>query len=149
MLKSMTRTKFIELYENLAAMVDEKLRQFVAREVKHMRIIYSETHGGLSQEKFADKVGIAWKTISNIEKGEQVPGVDTLNQIVTACDSNLAEFFSNVITRTELASIKLTDKDETRWIESLIRGLSNPKTRRIVQNSAESVSEFLALLEAQ
>lgn len=147
----MSRTRVIELYENLGTMIvdDAKLKEWVARELFHLRKTWMDANGYTSQEKFADLVGLPWKTIDNIENQRHTPGVDTLNHIVVACDSNLAEFFQRVVTRMELASIQRESREETALIEVLVKGLANPKTKKVVALTAEAVGEILSALESQ
>ena len=53
---------------------------------------------GLSQEKFAEKVGLSMRSISLLETGKQQPTLPTLNNIAKALDiktSELLELIEN------------------------------------------------------
>jgi DNA-binding XRE family transcriptional regulator len=131
----------------------EELLTWAAEHIQYLRKSYmfasKIAEDKISQEKFADRAGVEWRTIYNIENDHQEPGLWTLHKIVTAADSNLAEFCSQLVTRMELASIQRKSKDEQEWIQVLIRGLANPTTRKIVQHAAEHVADVLKYVEAQ
>jgi transcriptional regulator with XRE-family HTH domain len=46
---------------------------------------------GLSQEKFAEKVGLSMRSISLLETGKQQPTLPTLNRIAKALDIKTSE----------------------------------------------------------
>jgi DNA-binding XRE family transcriptional regulator len=143
--------KVVELLETVAAMVvtEEKLKWWLAREVRHLRENYSAAHGGLTQKEFAAHVGTDWKNIYNIEEQNHMPKVDLLNQIVAACESNLAKFFMDLFTRMELTEIERSNKEEAEMIFTLVKGLSNPVTKKFLGEAAKHVEEVLRLIEAQ
>ena len=128
---------------------EDKFKAWVGRELRHLRETYMDANGIKSQELFAERAGVPWSTIANIEDAIHCPRIDTLNLLVTTCDSNLAEFFAGLVNRMELAAIERKAKDETEWMATLAAGLSNPKTRRVVQGTAETVADFLSLLKSQ
>lgn len=155
--------KVIELFENFRIMQPlsvERLRVIVAREVRNLRERYMDTHlipskdkgkepKRMTLEEFGDHCGLTWKTIENIENEVYSTGVETLHQIVTACESNLAEFFSVVVTRAELEVINQTADQEFEIIQTIVKALSNSRTQAQVRTFAKNMSELLQLLEAR
>jgi DNA-binding XRE family transcriptional regulator len=128
---------------------DDRFNQWVARELKHLRMAWMDANEVSAKSEFAKRVGVDWKTIWNIEEQKHVPGVDMLHKIVTACDSNLAAFFALLITRMDMAAIERQNRDEAGWIETLVRGLSAPETRQAVEYYAATVRRALARIESQ
>ena len=126
----------------------------IARHIRHLRRSFMEAQSAktgtrMSLEKFSELARLPWKTIDNIENGRTWPGIHTLNRIVTACETDLGEFFGAMVTRDELESIQLHSKEEREWIDALISGLSHPKTRRFVAEAARTVTEWLQTLEKE
>ena len=48
---------------------------------------------GLSQE-LADRAGLHWTYLSDLERGRQTPTMDVVNRLARALDVTLAKFFS-------------------------------------------------------
>jgi transcriptional regulator with XRE-family HTH domain len=67
-----------------------KLRRTVARNLRRLR-----KKRGLSQEELADRAGLNRNYIGMIEREENAPTVDALEQIAKALDINAVELFSN------------------------------------------------------
>jgi transcriptional regulator with XRE-family HTH domain len=67
-----------------------KLRRTVARNLRRLR----RKHG-LSQEELADRAGLNRNYVGMIEREENAPTVDALEQIAKALDINAVELFSN------------------------------------------------------
>ena len=67
-----------------------KLRRTVARNLRRLR----QKHG-LSQEELADRAGLNRNYVGMIEREENAPKVDALEQIAKALDINAVELFSN------------------------------------------------------
>ena len=67
-----------------------KLRRTVARNLRRLR----QKHG-LSQEELADRAGLNRNYVGMIEREENAPTVDALEQIAKALDINAAELLSN------------------------------------------------------
>ncbi|HTF78906.1 MAG TPA: helix-turn-helix transcriptional regulator [Bradyrhizobium sp.] len=67
-----------------------KLRRTVARNLRRLR----QKHG-LSQEELADRAGLNRNYVGMIEREENAPTVDALEQIAKALDINAVELFSN------------------------------------------------------
>jgi transcriptional regulator with XRE-family HTH domain len=67
-----------------------KLRRTVARNLRRLR----QKHG-LSQEELADRAGLNRNYVGMIEREENAPTVDALEQIAKALDINALELFSN------------------------------------------------------
>jgi transcriptional regulator with XRE-family HTH domain len=67
-----------------------KLRRTVARNLRRLR-----QKRGLSQEELADRAGLNRNYVGMIEREENAPTVDALEQLAKALDINAAELFSN------------------------------------------------------
>ena len=67
-----------------------KLRRTVARNLRRLR-----QKCGLSQEELADRAGLNRNYVGMIEREENAPTVDALEQIAKALDINAVELFSN------------------------------------------------------
>jgi transcriptional regulator with XRE-family HTH domain len=67
-----------------------KLRRTVARNLRRLR-----QKRGLSQEELADRAGLNRNYVGMIEREENAPTVDALEQIAKALNINAAELFSN------------------------------------------------------
>jgi len=67
-----------------------KLRRTVARNLRRFR-----QKRGLSQEELADRAGLNRNYVGMIEREENAPTVDALEQIAKALDINAVELFSN------------------------------------------------------
>jgi transcriptional regulator with XRE-family HTH domain len=49
---------------------------------------------GLSQEELADRAGLHWTYLSDLERGRQTPTMDVVNRVARACRVTLADFFA-------------------------------------------------------
>lgn len=67
-----------------------KLRRTVARNLRRLR-----QKRGFSQEELADRAGLNRNYVGMIEREENAPTVDALEQIAKALDINAVELFSN------------------------------------------------------
>jgi transcriptional regulator with XRE-family HTH domain len=67
-----------------------KLRRTVARNLRRLR-----QKRGLSQEELADRAGLNRNYVGMIEREENAPTVDALEQLAKALDVNAAELLSN------------------------------------------------------
>jgi transcriptional regulator with XRE-family HTH domain len=67
-----------------------KLRRTVARNLRRLR-----QKRGLSQEELADRAGLNRNYVGMIEREENAPTVDALEQIAKALDINAVELLSN------------------------------------------------------
>jgi transcriptional regulator with XRE-family HTH domain len=67
-----------------------KLRRTVARNLRRLR-----QRRGLSQEELADRAGLNRNYVGMIDREENAPTVDALEQIAKALDINAVELFSN------------------------------------------------------
>ena len=67
-----------------------KLRRTVARNLRRLR-----KKRGLSQEELADRAGLNRNYVGMIEREENAPTVDALEQLAKALDINAAELLSN------------------------------------------------------
>ena len=48
---------------------------------------------GLSQERLAERSGLHWTYISDLERGQQTPTVDVMNRLARGLGVTLAKFF--------------------------------------------------------
>ena len=48
----------------------------------------------LSQERLAERSGLHWTYISDLERGQQTPTVDVVNRLARALNVTLAPFFA-------------------------------------------------------
>ena len=144
--------KCVELYENVGNVETKEerdLKDYLAATLDYTIQTYIKANGPMSQDDFAARTAehgekpILWRTIDNIIKGVHSPGVDTLNQIVLAADSNLAEFFSRMVTRMELVAIERNSEDERQIVVAYVRGLSDPRTEDVVRSVARHVTGLL------
>ena len=67
-----------------------KLRRTVARNLRRLR-----QKRGLSQKELADRAGLNRNYVGMIEREENAPTVDALEQLAKALDINAAELLSN------------------------------------------------------
>ena len=139
----------VETFRSMAMLPTEKLKDFVARELIGLRLNYMQAHEIETQDEFCEKVGADKRSVYNWEKAEHLPRVDELNAYVQACESNLAEFFSVLVKRADLAAIERKNVQEEGWLDALVKGLSHPETSKIVRQTAENVQIILKLLEAK
>lgn len=66
------------------------LRQALGRRIKELR-----RRLGITQEELADRAGMHWSYLSDLERGEQTPTLDMLNRLAHGLDVTLAEFFGS------------------------------------------------------
>ncbi|MFP5514655.1 MAG: helix-turn-helix domain-containing protein [Alphaproteobacteria bacterium] len=62
---------------------------------------------GLTQEQLADAVGKAVETISNIERGALLTGIDTLQRIAGVLDVSMVYFFEGVSDDPSVSRVRL------------------------------------------
>ena len=60
------------------------------------RVQAARRRAALSQEALAEQVGRTPESISNIERGKQLPNIETLAQLARVLDVPLAEFFEGL-----------------------------------------------------
>lgn len=96
---------------------------------------------GLTQEQLAEAIGKAVETVSNIERGHALTGIDTLQQISRVVGKPMAFFFEDVedertVSRTRLEAeeqlrtlIRLLDEDELPLAASLLAALTEFRRR--------------------
>jgi XRE family transcriptional regulator, regulator of sulfur utilization len=65
------------------------LRPALGARLKELR-----TQAGLSQEALAERAGMHWTYLSDLERGRQTPTMDLINRLARALGVTLAEFFS-------------------------------------------------------
>lgn len=58
-----------------------------------VRVKTARQSKSLTQEQLADAIGKAVETVSNIERGAMLTGIDTLRRIAQALEVPLAYFF--------------------------------------------------------
>lgn len=111
MVKSFSR------YQNAGHIMD--LKQHIGVRIREARL-----RKGLTQERFAEKLGKATETISNIERGQAFTGLETLQLISKVLGVRLGYFFDDfedtkrisrsraeLEMRAQLVLGKLTDKN--------------------------------------
>jgi len=67
-----------------------KLRQVVARNLRRLR-----QESGLTQEELADRAGLNRNYVGMIEREENAPTVDALEQLASALSVDPVSFFHN------------------------------------------------------
>ncbi len=95
----------------------KKLKQLIGirlQEARHQR--------GLTQEELAFKIGKTAESISNIERGIQLPSIETLADLVRELGIPLAEFLSDIPGQKRIPADRLRMETQLREIA---RGLSN------------------------
>lgn len=149
----MSTGKIPEMLHNMDAVGtnaerDTKLLKWVGRELNNLRISYCAAHN-MTMDQFAQRVGITKKHLYALFRAESSPGIDTLNQILVSCNSNLLDFFQRLAKYETFLAIQKTHQKDYGTVELLITGLSNPKTRPVVEGAASAVAAFLDLEAAQ
>jgi hypothetical protein len=155
--KQVSSMKCVEVFEDfrpMPSMPNEKLKIFVARTIKGLREDYMDAHDITSDDQFVEHAAakgyvLDKRSIYNWETERNLPGLDSLNDLVQSCDSSLAEFFQRLIGRSNLAAIERANKQEEEWIDDLVSALSYPRLREMVQKTAEFVRYVLELLEGR
>jgi transcriptional regulator with XRE-family HTH domain len=95
----------------------EGLKRAIGTKVKTAR-----RRAGLSQEALAAKIRRTPESISNIERGQQLPAIDTLIELATVLQVPLSDFFRAFNDQRKL-SRERAENEAT--IEELIRSLSD------------------------
>ena len=89
------------------------------------RIQYLRKIKNYSQEVFAEKIGIATNTLSNIERGNAFMTAQTLDKILKILDISPAELFSQ--------HEKITDNEMLKSIQKKLNFIkSDPEKLRII-----------------
>ncbi len=96
------------------------------------RIQYLRKIKNYSQEVFAEKIGIATNTLSNIERGNAFMTAQTLDKILKILDISPAELFSQ--------HEKITDNEMLKSIQKKLNFIkSDPEKLRIMYNFINSL----------
>jgi transcriptional regulator with XRE-family HTH domain len=66
------------------------------------RIKELRKQAGISQEELADRAGMHWTYLSDLERGRQTPTLDMVNRLARGLDVTLVEFFSPLDQRYRL-----------------------------------------------
>ncbi|SBW05036.1 Predicted transcriptional regulator (fragment) [uncultured Alphaproteobacteria bacterium] len=85
------------------------LKQHIGLRVKSAR-----REKGLTQEELADRIGKAVATLSNIERGEALTGLETLALIAQATDKPMVFFFEGIEDTRLVSRKRLEAEDELR-----------------------------------
>lgn len=129
-------------------MNDKELRTWVARRLKALRVDMMERNPELSSIKnFAKKAKLSPEHVYKVERGGSSPTVETLNSWLLACDTDLPEFFSKMLSKKDLAIMTAGVASEADKIRILADGLDYAQTHRIISDTADHVVDFLKLLE--
>ncbi|HLO75160.1 MAG TPA: helix-turn-helix transcriptional regulator [Magnetospirillum sp.] len=65
---------------------------------------------GLTQEQLADMVGKSVETVSNIERGAMLTGIDTLQRIARSLDVSISYFFEGADDARQVGRGRLEDE---------------------------------------
>ncbi len=77
---------------------------------------------GLTQEELADAIGKATETVSNIERGHALTGLDTLQRIARVVDVPMTHFFEGIDENRNVSRVRL-EREERLF--ALVKGLSD------------------------
>lgn len=73
----------------------------IGQNIKEIRL-----KNGMSQEAFAERIGVSRQTVINWEKGKSVPSVEKIGVIISQCSTSFEEIFDK-----ECAPENVTTKD--------------------------------------
>lgn len=73
----------------------------VGQNIKEIRL-----KSGMSQEEFAERIGVSRQTVINWEKGKSLPSVEKIGVIINQCSTSFEEIFDK-----ECAPENITSKD--------------------------------------
>ncbi len=151
----MSTVKMIELYENVSTVStaaekrDKKLADWLGWQLQCLRKTYCHAHG-ITMDVFAERVGMSKKRYYELERSEDgSTTVAKLNGILEACDTDLSEFFSRLITHAKLADIQVKYEKDEELISNLVKALSHPRARSVVEGAAVAVATFLGTEDDQ
>ncbi|MBB6249522.1 helix-turn-helix domain-containing protein [Nitrospirillum iridis] len=102
-----------------------------------LRVKTARQRAGLTQEALAEAVGKATETISNIERGFALTGLDTLQRISDAVGSPMIFFFEDIQDSREVSRRRL---EKELHILMLIRSLSD-KDLQVMSTLAETLTQ--------
>jgi transcriptional regulator with XRE-family HTH domain len=85
---------------------------------------------GLTQEQLADKVGKTVETISNIERGHTLTGLDTLERLSLHLDVHMREFFEEFQPSRKVRKVRIELEEK---LKTLALSLSDDGTRIAVE----------------
>lgn len=95
----------------------EGLKRAIGTRVKTAR-----RRAGLSQEALAAKIRRTPESISNIERGQQLPAIDTLIELATVLQVPLSDFFRSFNDQRKLSRERAENEAK---IEETVRSLSD------------------------
>ena len=94
------------------------------------KILYLRRANKLTQEEFAEKVGLDIRTIARAESGKHRPSAQTMEMIALAFEVPVSYFFDNSVYRTDIsksalileitARLNVLSKNTLRKIKSII-----------------------------
>lgn len=73
----------------------------ISQNIKEIRL-----KSGMSQEEFAERIGVSRQTVINWEKGKSLPSVEKIGVIINQCSTSFEEIFDK-----ECAPENVTSKD--------------------------------------
>lgn len=73
----------------------------ISQNIKEIRL-----KSGMSQEEFAERIGVSRQTVINWEKGKSLPSVEKIRVIINQCSTSFEEIFDK-----ECAPENVTSKD--------------------------------------
>lgn len=92
------------------------LRRRVGLRIRQLRL-----GGRLTQEQLAERAGLSYKFIGEVERGTGNPTVDSLAAIARAMNIDLTEFFKISEKSTAPALVELSEADLTEIREALTK----------------------------
>lgn len=81
-----------------------------------MRVQAARRQRDLTQEELAFKIGRTAESISNIERGQQLPTIETLAEIAKELGVPLADFLSNISEQKRIPADRLRMEAKLREI---------------------------------
>lgn len=101
-------------------------KKFIGKKIKQLRI-----SANLSQAELSEKIGMTEKNLSNIERGLQMPALNSFLKLLNVLNISLAEFGieDNKLTNTNrdeiIKEIFLSSEKEIDVYLSIIRGIKS------------------------
>jgi transcriptional regulator with XRE-family HTH domain len=111
----------------VAALADVRAR--LGERVRRIRL-----DRGMTQEEVAERCGLSYKFVGEVERGTANPSLETLDKLATALGVELGHLFGPQLLYTTRASETLVVRDVRATLEGLLARLENeerpPRARR-------------------
>lgn len=108
-------------------MKEQDLQKCLGKQIARFR-----KESGLTQEQLGDRVGVNWKTVGKIERGESFTSLSTLYRISSALGHSLDELFLWAPKRRSKA-----DEDSFEVAIAFIRELAQAERAFTVEDAAK------------